>query len=103
MGDNYAQFTQSLPTLVDFAAAELTVTPSFPLRSAGPVTLTLGVQVSNAGNTYAQQPFRVQLYNGDPNQGGQALADAEFTGQVAGCGANRTFSYSLGASDARRL
>lgn len=93
MGDAYANYTARLISKVDLLITNMRFSPAAPLASQGPVTVTIQVDVGNAGNTVSAKGFTLRLYLGDPDQGGTLLTGAEFSGALAGCGDSRTFEY----------
>lgn len=93
MGDAYANYTAQLTSKTDLLITDMRFTPPAPLASDGPVTVTIQVDVGNAGNTISAKDFTLRLYLGDPDQGGALLTGAEFSGALKGCGDSRTFEY----------
>ncbi|MCS6826239.1 MAG: hypothetical protein NZ553_06480 [Caldilinea sp.] len=93
MGDAYANYTAQLPSKTDLLITNIRFSPPAPPASKGPVTVTIQVDVGNAGNTVSAKDFTLRLYLGDPDQGGTFLTGAEFSGALKGCGDSRTFEY----------
>lgn len=93
MGDTYANYTAQLMNKTDLLVADMRFLPAAPLASQGSVTVTIQVDVGNAGNTVSAKDFTLRLYLGDPDQGGSLLTGAEFSGTLTGCGDRRTFEY----------
>lgn len=93
MGDTYANYTAGLMSKTDLLVADMRFSPAAPLVSQGPVTVTIQVDVGNAGNTVSAKDFTLRLYLGNPGQGGSLLTGAEFSGALTGCGDSRTFEY----------
>jgi len=94
MGDAYVEYAAQLTSQSDLLVAAIGFDPAIPLASNAPMTITIQVEVGNAGNTNAQKEFTLRLYNGDPNAGGQLLSGAEFAGAAAGCGSRRVYTYT---------
>jgi hypothetical protein len=93
MGDAYADYTARLQSQTDLLPVHIMVEPASLIRTTEPVTLTVNVQVANAGNTMSKRNFTLRIYNGDPDNGGTLLNDAEFAGSLAGCGQSVWISY----------
>lgn len=93
MGDAYAAYTARLQPQIDMLPVRIMVEPASLLRTTEPVTLTVNVQVANAGNTMSKQNFTLRIYNGAPDNGGVLLDGAELTGSLAGCGQSTWISY----------
>jgi hypothetical protein len=91
MGNNYAQYAQGLAATADVLAGAMTSV----LSSTGDSRqLTIAINVHNAGNSTAKQPYKVSFYLGDPGAGGQLLpSPAELTGQIGGCADFATVRY----------
>jgi hypothetical protein len=94
MGDAYANYTAQLATQTDLLVSAIRFEPAIPVVSGGPVTITIQVEIGNAGNSVTQKDFMLQLYHGDPAAGGQLLEGSQFSSAVAGCGNRQLYTYT---------
>lgn len=79
MGQNYANYANSIPSKVDLYPSSLTS------ETVGS-TVTLSATIANAGNlTRRSGPATVRFYNGDPNVDGEQIG-VDQTVSLAGCG-----------------
>ena len=93
MGDAYANYTAQEMSQTDLLVSDMHFSPAILLESNGSVTVTIQVNVGNAGNTVSAKDFTLRLYRGNPDNGGQLFSGGEFVGSVAGCGSSRTYTY----------
>lgn len=94
MGDAYAGYTAQISMQTDLLPVQIKIEPASLISTTEPVTLTINVQVANAGNTPGNQEFKLRIYNGDPDNGGILLDGAELSGALPGCGQSQWFSYT---------
>ncbi len=84
IGLAYAEYTADLSPVVDLVAVDVRQTAPTPYSPTQPVSVTLDVQVSNAGNVPLTAPFTVRFLDaaGSPIAEDQVVAST-----LSGCGA----------------
>lgn len=91
IGLAYKNYTNGLQETVDFYPVSVVTTPTVPIDSAEPFTITLTAQIANSGNGVAAQTAEVRFYDGAPDAGGTQIGETQ-TVQLAGCGASAEVS-----------
>ena len=87
IGSAYADYTGDLSPAVDLVAVDVRQTAPVPYSPTHPVSVTLEVEISNAGNVAVTEPFTVSILD---DTGTPLAANQLVSASLGGCGDSTT-------------
>lgn len=94
VGQNYANFTQGLQNHIDLQFERFDVTPIWDATNTNP-DLQINVQVANVGDGWQTSSATLDIYQGDPAEGGVLIATQALTFTPS----DKTETFSMTLSD----